>query len=42
MAAILKFKMVAEGIIEKNGTNSSFVLLVKMNQKDIGFTNVAK
>ena len=42
MAAILKFKMAAIGMFEKNGTNSSFVLQVVRKPKNIGSTNVAK
>ena len=42
MAAILKFKMAAIGVFEKNGTNSSYVLWGVRNQKNIGSTNVSK
>ena len=41
MVAILKFKMAAEDILGKNGSNSGFVLKGIWKVKSIGSTSIA-
>ena len=41
MVAILKFKMAAEDALEKNGSNSGFVLMGIWKVKSIGSTSIA-
>ena len=41
MVAILKFKMAAEDTLEKNGSNSGFVLKGIWKMKSIGSTSIA-
>ena len=41
MVAILKFKMAAEDTLEKNGSNSGFVLKGIWKVKSIGSTSIA-
>ena len=42
MAAILKFKMAAEGTLEKKGSNSGFVYYSIRKVKSISSTSIAK
>ena len=41
MVAILKFKMAADDTLEKNGSNSGFVLKGIWKVKSIGSTSIA-